>query len=294
MNRTGSLRVGMLLVLFGLAMTLPGAYLLAQPQAPAAAGDSPASATGALSEPTAGACAAPEPDSVSPRADSRVKVAIKAVLASAEFTPEEKILMPVRKKKVQAEEDTSDWMRWLEAFFRTFSKVLRAGIWVLAALGLLLVAFTLHYWWRMAARHQQSAPVSVPTHVGGLDIRRESLPAHISAAARLRAEAGDAAGCLSLLYRGALSALVTHFACRILSSSTEDECVRQARAHVPAATHSYFARLTQGWQLTVYAGRQPGQPVLLALCDEFDSHFALPVQAAAFEDRRDLAAAGVR
>lgn len=131
MNMTGGLWGGLRLALFGLAMTLPAASVQGQPKAPAAAGDSPASATSALPESTAGSCAAPEPDSVSPRADSRAKVAIKAVLASAEFTPEEKILMPVRKKKIQADEDTSDWMRWLEAFFRTFSKLLRAGVWVL-------------------------------------------------------------------------------------------------------------------------------------------------------------------
>lgn len=300
MSESRSLRSSLLHVVLASVLALQVSLLHGQPaapsaaQPPAAAGDLPASQCTAAPESPADADAAPEPDRVSPPADSRAKKAIKAVLASSEFTPEEKILMPVRKKKPQADEDDAAWMKKLESLLRAFSNLLRAGVWVLAALGLLLLAFTLHYWWRMAAQRTRILAVNVPTHVGGLDIRRESLPAHISAAARQRAESGDATGCLSLLYRGALSALVTHFACRILSSSTEDECVRRAKPHVPAAISAYFARLTQAWQLTVYAGRPPAIPLLVALCDEFDGHFLLPAPADAAVDGQRLAGAGAR
>lgn len=247
----------------------------------------PATAELPVTDPETGSDAAPTADSVSPPDDSPARLAIKEVLASSEFTPQEKVTIPKWRSRSEPAV-SSDGFKKVEAFFRWISGVLRAGVWVVGAIGVVVLLLTLRYWLRIAAQARQSAQVRVPTHVGGLDIRRESLPDNISQAARARCMAGDATGCLSLLYRGALSALVNLFACRILSSSTEDECVRLAQTKVTQDVYGFVSRLTEAWQLRVYAGRDIETQALLALCDAFDAYFAMPVDSG----RPSFAAAG--
>jgi len=111
-----------------------------------------------------------------------------------------------------------------------------------------------------------------PSHVRDLDIRHESLPADIGAAARTLWERGQARGALSLLYRGALSRLVHLHAVPIRASSTEEECVRLAARTLDRPDSDFLARLVQAWELTVYGSRLPDGAEVLALCAGFDAH----------------------
>jgi hypothetical protein len=198
--------------------------------------------------------------------------AIREVLAHPDFKHEETRKTP-RWKVKDEEKSKSEWLKNVEAFFRALAKVLRAGVWVIAAIGILLLIFTLHYWWRVRAQAPKSATVAVPTHVGGLDIRAESLPDDIAAAARARWQSGDREGALSLLYRGALSQLVHRYACTIGASYTEDECVAAAKRVLASAAHSYFAEQTRVWVLAIYARRWPDEAAALQMIDAFGVHF---------------------
>jgi hypothetical protein len=165
-------------------------------------------------------------------------------------------------------------MKRMEAFFRALAELLRAGVWVLVGLGVILLLFGLHCWWRVASARPRSVPVELPARVAGLDIRPESLPDDVGAAARSAWMDGDVIGALSLLYRGALSALVTRFGAAIRASFTEQECLRAARGAVKASTADYFQSLTRAWLHAVYAKRRPDDQTALALCDGFNAHFA--------------------
>jgi hypothetical protein len=217
-------------------------------------------------------------------AGSQAKQNLSKILAAPEFNPEETIRVPTlkqQKKAAAVDEKPAPWMEGLEGFFRGVAYVLRAGAWVLAGIGILLLAWTLHYWWRNRETRIKPAAAPSPVRVGGLDIRAETLPADIGGEARRLWIAGDAAGALSLLYRGALSALVLRFSAAIRASSTEQECVRAAKSVLAAPPAGYFEALTRAWQNTVYAQRRPDAAAALALCDEFARHFAQSPERAA-------------
>jgi hypothetical protein len=202
------------------------------------------------------------------------KRAIKEILAGPDFSPEEVFKIPTLKRKADTDAEPPHWMKRMEAFFRALAELLRAGVWVLVGLGVILLLFGLHYWWRIASARPHSVPVELPARVAGLDIRPESLPDDVGAAARSAWMDGDVIGALSLLYRGALSALVTRFGAAIRASFTEQECLRAARGAVKASTADYFQSLTRAWLHAVYAKRRPDDQTALALCDGFNAHFA--------------------
>jgi hypothetical protein len=208
-----------------------------------------------------------------PHMDSQASKKIREVLSAPEFHPEETYRLPVFKTKSQGSLEIPDWIKGLEKFFRAIAELLRIGVWVLVGIGIIILVLCVHYWWRVYAARGNAAVVEVPTRVGALDIRPETLPEDVGAAARALWLAGDSIGALSLLYRGALSALVTRFAAAIKSSSTEEECLRAARVCVGGSSAGYFESLTRAWQSTVYAGRKPETSTVLTLCDGFRDQF---------------------
>jgi hypothetical protein len=207
---------------------------------------------------------------------SVVRDTMKKILAGPDFSPEEITKVPVFKKKDSKREKTPEWIKSLEAFFRAVAEFGRVIVWILIAAGVIALLVGLHYWWRMTAGRTSSRVIDLPTRVGGLDIRPESLPDDIGAAAREAWQQGNAVTALSLLYRGALSALVLRFGVAIRSSYTEQECLRATKRGVAGGIADYFTRLTQAWVHAVYARRLPADAIALALCDEFNGHFARP------------------
>jgi hypothetical protein len=168
---------------------------------------------------------------------------------------------------------------WMLDFARWLAEGGRLLVWLggLAALAALLVGLR-----RWLAVRGDAAPRSssrLPSHVRELDIRPESLPADIGAAVRAAWLAGERRAALSLLYRGALSRLVHSLAVPIDDASTEGDCVRLARAALPAERGAFIARLVLAWQVAVYGNRPLETSAVLQLCDDFDR--MLPARAAA-------------
>jgi len=209
--------------------------------------------------------------------ESQAKSRIRHILNGPEFSPEEVYHVPAFKRGADDKPTTTpSWITALESFFRGLAELLRVGVWVVAAIAIVLLLVALHYWWRVNADRPKRVEVAVPAQVAGLDIRPESLPEDIATAARARMLAGDVIGGLSLLYRGALSALVLRFDAKIRASFTERECALAARAVLPAAGAEYFQSLTRAWVQAVYAKRSPDEATALALCDAFRPQFAAP------------------
>ena len=170
----------------------------------------------------------------------------------------------------------SGGMRWLADLLRWISESARMVVWFLGALAVALLVVGLRRW--MLVRGGMLAPrrPPPPSHVQSLDIRPESLPRDIGAAAARLWEAGEHRAALSLLYRGALSRLVHGYGVAIRAASTEGECVALAQARLDRQRSAFFARLVAAWQLTVYAARMPDAAQALALCREFDAQLPAP------------------
>jgi hypothetical protein len=183
------------------------------------------------------------------------------------------------KKDKKAQQEDANTLRWWRDWMSSLSSGLRIAIWVLGAALLIWILLRLRDW--LVAREGGGRSVAVlPTHVGQLDIRPESLPDDVGAEARRLWQAGGTRAALSLLYRGALSRLVHGHGVKIRAASTEGECLRLAAARLPMASHEFLAVLVRNWQGVAYAQREPSADEMERLCGEFDQRLT-PQGAAA-------------
>jgi hypothetical protein len=163
---------------------------------------------------------------------------------------------------------------WLQGLLRWIAETARLILWVAGTLAALLL---LIYIVRLISQRMTVADIkafSGPTHVRDLDIRPESLPADLAAAALALWEGGEHRAALALLYRGMLSRLVHGHAVPLRDSSTEGDCEQLARAHVDVSQAAYVSRLIRLWQDAVYGGNPPSSDTFRGLCTGLDQ--ALP------------------
>lgn len=206
---------------------------------------------------------------------SPARKAIDAVLARPVFgQPREDWewrLIPEEKKPPEFKPPA--WLKLVEAFARGLAAVgkVAVALLALAAIGVLawLLWRTRNAWWPQAAEQRL-----VQETLFGLDVRPESLPADVAAAARDALGQGKAIVALSLLYRGALSALIHRHQAEFRAGDTEDNCLQRSKPHLADAAFAYFARLLGAWRLAAYGHRLPQAEALLVLCDEWPTHFA--------------------
>ena len=95
-----------------------------------------------------------------------------------------------------------------------------------------------------------------PKVVMGLDVTPESLPDDLLAHARMHWEAGEPKDALSLLYRGALTTLITEKEVVIESSDTESECLQQVKETTPGPLANYFQGLSFQWMKAAYSAER--------------------------------------
>jgi hypothetical protein len=201
-----------------------------------------------------------------------IKHAIEAVKADPNLAPEKTIrtLKWVRTSATDPEpEEPRGFGQWLLELMGWFAQTARVVVWVtVALLAGLLVVFVLRL---LKERSPSMGPrrKAIPTHVQDLDIRPESLPDNIGAAARTLWDSGDHRGALSLLYRGLLSRLVHVHNVPIRDSSTEGDTLQLTATRLRDDKCDYVAQLIQIWQRAVYGGQQPETGSLYVLCDEF-------------------------
>lgn len=162
------------------------------------------------------------------------------------------------------------WYNWIRQMFRWIAEGSRYLVWTIIAIFLALLLLYFLRFLRTFDRKATSAADKPPTHVRDLDIRPESLPDDIGAAAWTLWERGEHRSALSLLYRGLLSRLVHEHTVPIRDSSTEGDCLALAERHLPADRRGYIAQLIRTWQRAVYGGEDPQNPEMRALCDRFD------------------------
>lgn len=165
--------------------------------------------------------------------------------------------------------DTPGWLRWIAELFGWLGQGARGLLWIgLAVLAALLVVFVV----RMVRSHRgnpRAARFTAPTHVQDLDIRPESLPPDIGAAARTLWDRGEQRAALALLYRGLLSRLAHVHEIAIRDSSTEGDCLALAARTLDGTRTAYVTGLIRTWQRATYGGLAIGSPEIHALCSGF-------------------------
>ena len=209
-----------------------------------------------------------------PRAAGPDNTAIARALARVKADPNlatSRTIKTLRWKRSAAAttSGTPAWLAWLVGLFRWFDQGARLFVWCAAVvLAGMLGAYIYRIVRARVARPRDSEFVA-PTHVRDLDIRPESLPDDIGAAARALWDRGHHRAALALLYRGLLSRLAHAHRVPIRDSSTEGDCLALAAAHLDGTRQEYVSRLVRVWQRTVYGHESADTMAVHELCEGF-------------------------
>lgn len=209
------------------------------------------------------------PDRDLRRAD--VEQALDSLKADPDLGTERKVrtLRWIRDDTPERRRERPGWLAWVGEFFHWLAGSARLLVWV--ACGLLAAAVVIFVvrLLRERSSDRATAVTATPTHVRDLDIRPESLPEDIGAAARQLWDAGEARRALALLYRGLLSKLAHVHRAPVRESTTEGDSIGLAHRFLPAGSGAYAAHLVQTWSHAVYGGLMPESAQVHALCAGF-------------------------
>jgi hypothetical protein len=158
---------------------------------------------------------------------------------------------------------------WLEGLFEYLGQTGSLFLWVAGAIAAAISVIWAYRTLKARDPMPKAAPLPAAGRIGDMDIRPESLPDDIGAAALALAEQGKTRDALSLLYRGALSRAVHRFGVPIGESHTEDEALRAIGARLDAPRVSYVADLVAVWRRAVYAGKPVSGDPVKRLCRGF-------------------------
>ncbi len=168
-----------------------------------------------------------------------------------------------------------EWLSWMGDLLSWLGSTTRVLVWVvLIALGAWLVTFVVRIFLNNRSG-LTGARFVAPTHVQDMDIRPESLPPDIGAAARALWDAGEQRAALALLYRGLLSRLAHVHEVPIKDSSTEGDCLALAARKLDASRVDYATQLVRTWQRAIYGGLTIDAATVHALCAGFSPHLDL-------------------
>jgi hypothetical protein len=109
-----------------------------------------------------------------------------------------------------------------------------------------------------------------------LDIRPDSLPDDVGAAAIELLRAGRLRDALSLLYRASLSSAVHRYGVALGTHHTEREVLRAVKGVLDEGRARYFADLVAIRQQVVYAGEAMAEDAVLPFCTGFSAYFDPP------------------
>jgi hypothetical protein len=226
--------------------------------------------------------AAPEPTSSAPApapAPSDAARRAAAITASVDALRKDPLLSG--KHKTHTLEWTSDsddqpaepvsqsWLQWFAALGRFLSDLSRFLVYGGALVMVALLAVSARHLVQLRNSNRRLRTASAVSHVRDLDVRPESLPEDVGAAAWALWQAGHVKAALSLLYRGALSRLIHRHGVPIQSSSTEGECLQLAKARIAPAAHRYLTQVVRAWEANTYGGRSLSSAMGEALCTGF-------------------------
>jgi hypothetical protein len=210
-----------------------------------------------------------------------VRKALDVVASDPNVAPERTIQSLRRRRPESSSDDVPWWLdwaaaiaRWVRGLFGWLAASGRAIVWVVGAVLVALVVVYVVQLVRGRGLPRVPPRFVAPSHVRDLDIRPESLPDDIGAAALALWNDGEQRAGLALLYRGLLSRLVHVHEVAIRASSTEGECLALARKRLSGKSVAYAERMVGTWTAAIYGGIAPAPAVVATLCGEFASALA--------------------
>lgn len=184
------------------------------------------------------------------------------------------------------------WLGWLGDLFGWIGQASQMLVWLLLAALVGLLALLVARMVRGSHFEKRGVRFVAPTHVQDMDIRPESLPPDIGAAARELWDRGDHRAALALLYRGLLSRLAHVHEIAIRDSSTEGDCLALAAHKLDPVRVAYVTQLIRTWQRFTYGGVAVETAVVHELCAAFAMNLDAPDGASTGDGAARFAGAG--
>lgn len=209
-------------------------------------------------------------DEKQPPTESDVTAAVETLKADPNLAAEKKTrVLRWKGDDEEEEEPPTEPAQWLLDLMKWIGESGRLIVWLLIAtlVGLLVVLIVRGV--REFRPAERARRFEAPTHVQELDIRPESLPDDVGAAALDLWQRGEHRAALSLLYRGMLSRMAHAYELPIRHSTTEGDCLDLARERMEGMAGAYVTRLVRLWQLAVYGGYEPTDDDVRSLCRDF-------------------------
>jgi hypothetical protein len=166
---------------------------------------------------------------------------------------------------------------WIVGLFNYAGQFAGLLLWIAGAAAAAMAVIWIYRLLKSREPRAVAAPSDADDHrVLDLDIRPDSLPDDVSAAANELLRAGRLRDALSLLYRASLSSAVHRFGVALGAQHTEREVLKSVNGALDEVRARYFADLVMIRQRVVYAGEALAPDSVLPLCAGFSIHFDPP------------------
>jgi hypothetical protein len=213
---------------------------------------------------------------------AQIERAAAAVKADPHFATEKTVRRltwnGARERPRRTTTEMPGWLSWLGDLFGWLGEISQMLMWLVIAVLVAGLALLLVRVFQSGRRPHLPKSFVAPTHVRDLDIRPESLPDDIGAAARALWDGGEQRAALALLYRGLLSRLAHVYQVPIRDSSTEGDCLQIAAQRLQAPRLEFATRLVRTWQRAIYGGLSVDTAVAHELCANFDTWLERPLK----------------
>ena len=180
-----------------------------------------------------------------------------------------------RKESVESQGSStgSDFIFGIVAFIAQGFEII---LWCVILFLVVIYLFKYRSWFLSYVNIQSNpSPEKIRTKtLFGLDVREESLPDDIPAAAQKLWKAGKQREAMSLLYRSCLAKLMILHSIEFQDGATEMECSQLVNKQLSADISTFFQQLTQTWLLLAYGHRNPEGTTFLNLCRQWSHYFA--------------------
>ena len=178
------------------------------------------------------------------------------------------------------------WLKWFAALARFLADTSRFLVYGLAIVAAALLLVSLRHFVQLRASKRRLKASAAVSHVRDLDVRPDSLPDDVGAAAWALWQAGQVKAALSLLYRAALSRLIHRHGVPIAASSTEGECLALAQGRIAQPAQRYLTQLVRAWEANTYGERSLSAAMGESLCTGFAIRLDAAPPAADDQDAR--------
>jgi hypothetical protein len=214
--------------------------------------------------------------------EAEIARALDAVKADPNLAALRTIKMLKWKDADTPKPNSAPWLTWIVGLVRWLDQSARFLVWgVVSVLLVLLIGYIASFEGRSRGDTTADRASAAPSRVFDLDIRPESLPADVGAAARLLWDRTEHRAALALLYRGMLSRLAHVHQVPIRDSSTEGDCLDLAVQYLSPMKSEYASRLVGAWRRAVYGREVITTEIVYRLCDGFSSALDRPASLGA-------------